>query len=363
MLPSQRENWIDIAKGLGISLVVYGHVQRGLIKAHIIKDSPTWQFLDTLIYSFHMPLFFLLSGYFLLAGLRKYGAAGLLGNKFKSLVYPYILWSLAQGSLEVLAAAMTNNQTSWSAVLSLFWAPRAQFWFLYVLFLLFVLAIASSKLLLLARVSPEIPLWIKVLLPASLFARLLRVLELFPFPLDFISDFAFYFFLGAACYDYRDRLQTLKGQTTAWSGLVAMALLFASLMLSQAIQRATPVGQLPQTLGACLALLAAQFTASLAGSWLLISASLLLSRAQRGLVIPLRQLLQKLGQAAMVIYLMHILFGSGIRIVLQKFAHLQDPALHILIGLILSMALPYAVYQLSLQQRFSILRWSYEWRR
>ena len=44
-----REEWIDIAKGIGIILVVFCH----------IKVS----FLTTYIYWFHMPLFFLISGY------------------------------------------------------------------------------------------------------------------------------------------------------------------------------------------------------------------------------------------------------------------------------------------------------------
>lgn len=46
-----RENWIDCAKGIGIILVVLGHTY----------SIPTW--LQSWIYAFHMPLFFILSGY------------------------------------------------------------------------------------------------------------------------------------------------------------------------------------------------------------------------------------------------------------------------------------------------------------
>lgn len=45
-----RECWIDIAKGIGIILVVLGHVTRN-------------ENLIRIIYSFHMPLFFFLSGW------------------------------------------------------------------------------------------------------------------------------------------------------------------------------------------------------------------------------------------------------------------------------------------------------------
>lgn len=51
---SQRIEYFDVARGIGILLVVLGHNDFGGI-------SP---FLDQLIYSFHVPLFFFLSGYF-----------------------------------------------------------------------------------------------------------------------------------------------------------------------------------------------------------------------------------------------------------------------------------------------------------
>lgn len=47
-----RENWVDIAKGIGIILVVMGHANCPEIPHGII-------------YSFHMPLFFFLSGLFI----------------------------------------------------------------------------------------------------------------------------------------------------------------------------------------------------------------------------------------------------------------------------------------------------------
>lgn len=48
---SQRDPIVDIAKGLGIILVIFSH----------LTQSDQWQ--RTLVFSFHMPLFFFLSGY------------------------------------------------------------------------------------------------------------------------------------------------------------------------------------------------------------------------------------------------------------------------------------------------------------
>ena len=46
-----RAEHLDIAKGIGITLVIFGHL------------SQSSEMLRILVYSFHMPLFFLISGY------------------------------------------------------------------------------------------------------------------------------------------------------------------------------------------------------------------------------------------------------------------------------------------------------------
>ena len=51
---ARRVEYVDIAKGIGITLVVMGHNDFALI-------SP---FAHKLIYSFHMPMFFFMSGLF-----------------------------------------------------------------------------------------------------------------------------------------------------------------------------------------------------------------------------------------------------------------------------------------------------------
>lgn len=70
MSQTMRESWVDYAKGIGILLVVFGHVNRGLQAAGIIMPSKLYHLVDSIIYSFHMPLFFL-SGLFLLSRLRR----------------------------------------------------------------------------------------------------------------------------------------------------------------------------------------------------------------------------------------------------------------------------------------------------
>ncbi|MEH7549320.1 acyltransferase family protein [Neobacillus vireti] len=77
---SKRLDWLDIGKGLGMLLVMLGHA-----------DIPTP--LKTYIYTFHMPLFFFLSGYLynkdMFPSLKVF-----FKKRTKSLILPYLSFSL-----------------------------------------------------------------------------------------------------------------------------------------------------------------------------------------------------------------------------------------------------------------------------
>jgi len=136
----KRTAWVDYARAIGIVLVVYGHVARGLFNAGIPVPQPAYTLADSVVYSFHMPLFFFLSGLFFLESLKKRGGRQLILSKVDTIVYPYVLWSIVQGSVEAALSKFTNGKVTWGEVLAFPWAPRAQFWFLYALLLIFVLA-------------------------------------------------------------------------------------------------------------------------------------------------------------------------------------------------------------------------------
>jgi len=75
---SSRIEYIDIAKGIGILLVALAHADISLI-------SP---YLHRLIYSFHMPLFFFLSGYFFNPETPFWK---LIKKRFNSILKPYLI--------------------------------------------------------------------------------------------------------------------------------------------------------------------------------------------------------------------------------------------------------------------------------
>ncbi|MFZ6771434.1 acyltransferase family protein [Undibacterium sp. SXout7W] len=96
-----RHQTIDIAKGLGIFLVVLGH---NWMVAHEHGE------LFRVIFSFHMPLFFFLSGVFLKESRRLSDFAF---TKADAILKPYIVVLLCWGLLRILLSGV-----SWSAYLS-----------------------------------------------------------------------------------------------------------------------------------------------------------------------------------------------------------------------------------------------------
>jgi polysaccharide biosynthesis protein PslL len=116
--------FIDVARGIGISLVIFGHLNDGT-------------FLRNWIYLFHMPFFFFLSGY-----LHKVTTDyfGFVDKKFKHLMVPYFSYLVLLSPIEYqYHHAETHGLIR--TLGALLWGgdalrgPLAVFWFVSSLFL------------------------------------------------------------------------------------------------------------------------------------------------------------------------------------------------------------------------------------
>lgn len=100
-----RRSDLDTAKGLGMLLVVVGHTQPP-------------ETIQTVIYSFHMPLFFFVSG-ILWRGQVK------LKHSLRALWYPFILASVASWIFWLIKSAVhtsaTENVPWWGPILATVW--------------------------------------------------------------------------------------------------------------------------------------------------------------------------------------------------------------------------------------------------
>ena len=145
----KREEYIDISRGLVILLMLLGH-----------SGAP--KLLTQLIYAFHMPFFFILSGY--LYDPEKWEARGskaLIKTKFKAYMIPYFVLCMINIAMEVINAFINNVPKKviiYNIARSLFWnmysySTRARMgtstplWFLPCIFLstIFVYLIFKLK--------------------------------------------------------------------------------------------------------------------------------------------------------------------------------------------------------------------------
>ncbi len=123
---NKRKEFIDVAKGIGIILVVLGHLNSA--------EQPIRNF----IYSFHMPLFFLLSGLFF-NGDTDFPT--LLKKSVKTLLVPYLIFValdavvyIFDNNFQVESIAFAFNSRALSATGLRLRITNLPIWFLFALF-------------------------------------------------------------------------------------------------------------------------------------------------------------------------------------------------------------------------------------
>lgn len=306
-----RLTYIDTAKGLGILLVVYGHVLRGLMSAGITSPTGWAATSDTVLYAFHMPLFFLLSGVFFRAEKYDHWWAG-IKERLLDFVPVYLIWNLLQSLMTVGFAGSVNTKVSTdplSLVTGLL-VPKAQFWFLQALLFVIVFLSLASRL-------PRWKLWV---LPVSFGLALLPVL-------------------------------------TSWARYTPVFALGAVLTVAGLVRLIGPLGTLLSVVvfGALLPVLLHLPTdfSHTSIAWVLldfalgVSGTLVVVGLSERLPLKLQEPLATLGKLSMPIYLAHILFTAGTRIALQKVLHYQGVAGHIVLGTIVGTLAPLVLYKLA----------------
>lgn len=137
-----RQAWLDYAKAAGIVLVVIGHANRSIERSGL--DWPeSLRIADQLIYSFHMPLFFVLAGYASTLSRRR-SVAGFLVGTWWGVIMPYLLWSAVWIGLKAALPEYANTPLDLMKLWSILWTPVEHFWFLYNLLIARVLWFAMT---------------------------------------------------------------------------------------------------------------------------------------------------------------------------------------------------------------------------
>lgn len=149
MMEKNRDYWVDNVKVLACILVVLGHFFQSMVKAGIIADNTLYQWFNTTIYYFHVPLFFICSGYLYQKYSRVDSAIGWIRNVLKKVLtlgIPYFTFSTITWILKTVFSGSVNDQIGGLGS-TLFLHPTSPYWYLYCLFFIFVvtLTFASKK--------------------------------------------------------------------------------------------------------------------------------------------------------------------------------------------------------------------------
>lgn len=306
-----RVQWIDVAKGIGILLVVAGHAIGGLIDAGIAPTPDWFRPLLLAIYLFHMPLFFLLSGLFVPDRLRD-GPAALGGRLLTRLAWPYLLWATVQILVVSAAGSLVNTPVEdlGTSLAALLHTPPSQFWFLYVLAIMQVLA-----MLLLPRIGAggflALALLAFAIAPADLPVVPAHAARMLPF-------FALGCLLGARGWAAAPK--ALGGCTAAAIALAAVLLCAAT--AAALIGMGGPEAFADTRTNAIVGM--TWHPLSLAAAVAGVAAVAALAARLQG---PAGRALAYLGNRSMAIYLLHIIPLAGTRILMAKAFGMDTPAL------------------------------------
>jgi len=302
---SKREVWVDYIKIFACVLVVLGHFFQSMVKAQVIPESHVYQWFNTTLYYFHVPLFFICSGYLYqrYAVIRNWESWK--NNTVKKLValgVPYFIFSFITWLLKTVFSGAVNEQVG-GLFDTLLLHPVSPYWYLFILFFLFLITPTVKSITGLA-----------LLLGVSLGLKVATILM-------------------AGSPPFRIYAVTKICQHWVW---------FVSGMLLAMIRgkklRKPAVGLILGAAFIALSIVTYQtengFIAFAMGALACCSAILIAYACKE------RKALSFLSQYTMPVFLMHTLFAALTRIVLVKL-DVSSPVIHLAAGLVMSFVGPF----------------------
>lgn len=307
---AEREKWIDWVKAFACILVVLGHFFQSMVMANILPDNMLYHIENDTLYLFHVPLFFICSGYLYqrrsrVDSLRSWMAN--IGRKALNLGVPYFVFSIATWLLKKIFSGAVNTEAQ-GLVDTLFLHPSSPYWFLYALFFIFLITPTFGS----AQMT-GIGLGAAVAMKALALAGVKTGIQ----PLDYLLGNEIWFVLGMLLsrLNWKEKAGGVKG--VCWAAL-GLAFLVSSVVLHGENGVSPWIG----------------FVLGLAACFAVMGCVICLEKTGRKL-----PLLDALVPYTFPVFVMHTLSAAPVRALLQKVG-VSSPLLHIPIGLAASFAVP-----------------------
>lgn len=319
--------WVSYAKGIAIVLIVYRHVLNGVKNTGLDVPEIMMQ-ANEVIYSFRLPLFYILSGFFLRRSIFKRSNSVFVNYKLKTLIYPYLVWAVLQVSIQFLLSGYTNATRGWWDYAYIIIQPRAidQLWFIYALFNVSMIFFIAHRFLKMTQIQ---------MIVLGIF---LHYMSTFVQEYSLFRDM-FYFFIFLVIGDVSYNFITDPKRVA----------LFSSYKFILAL---TPVFILTQwawlVLGDNINLFLFAMIALL-GSFYTMVLCLKISETNS------MKYLKLFGEHSLYIFLAHVLCSAPIRIVMVNFLGITNVYIVFIAALIGGIILPIVLYRLSKRFGFSFI--------
>lgn len=227
-MENTRIEWIDTAKGLGMILVIAGHT-------FALKYSG-------FLYSFHMPLFFLLSG--LVYNSDKYLSFGLLvKKKTKQVLWPWLVCYLISLSVSLMIPVWRDALSLKQIMIELYTTNsnnvnNSSIWYLICLYMTFLLMflvhkmlgkLDRSKVAVILLLTGVVLLWIKSFL--KIISPTLHLIEdRLPLKLDSSMIAVIFMYVG---FRYKDYIFKLVSGASIWKLIAAFIIFIAGFWINR----------------------------------------------------------------------------------------------------------------------------------
>ena len=300
-----REKWVDDVKVIACILVVLGHFFQSMTKANILPENDLYGWFNTTIYYFHVPLFFICSGYLY----QKYSKVNSVDSwcknvakKALALGIPYATFTTATWVLKKVFSSSVNDQIGGLGD-TLLLHPTAPYWYLYALFFIFLVTPTFSSVKS-AAVGLIVALAAKVLILTGGGYSVYAV--------STVLSNEIWFVIGMSICSFNVQLKGRKIQGTIFG------LLFVILSI-------------------------VVYTAKISGSAIPFAIGLLACVAVIMMVAGFEEKfgrgMKLLAKYTMPIFLMHTLFAAPLRSILMKIG-IENAVIHVVLGLVISFAGP-----------------------
>lgn len=298
----KRVEEIDVLRGFAICMVILGHA---IIEFPVnITQVPWCSWLRYSIYAFHMPLFFVVSGYvYKCSQYRSY-----LRGKIQRIAVPYFVFGGLSLLLHVFAVNLVNGSQTMEDALVQLLLYGGDYWFLYTLFLMLALFPLVERAL-----KND---WLLVLLCAAAigvqcFATLPNLLG--------IASAAYYFPWFAAGYLCRKHLNAFWPTVRKHTGKTLAVSFLLSVSIIIFCKQREPVPVLLRYLKALFPMI-----------FLTVSANLLAENAHRKSLGAVKDFLTKCSAYSLQFYLFNGYFLTVLREILCRVLHITAPSVLVL---------------------------------